>query len=38
MSCLWVKPIEDIKEVIQFLEKEHFDRKAFQALQGESVC
>ena len=36
--CLLVKPFEDIKKVIQYLEKEHFDRKAFQALQGESVC
>ena len=38
VSCLWVKPFENIKEVIQYLEKEHFDRKAFQSLQGESVC
>ena len=36
--CLWVKPFEEIKKVIQYLEKEHFDRKAFQVLQGESVC
>ena len=38
VSCLWVKPFEDIKKVIQYLEKEHFDREAFQVLQGESVC
>ena len=38
VSCLWVKPFEDIQKVIQYLEKEHFDRNALQALQGESVC
>ena len=38
VSCLWIKPFEDIQKVIQYLEKEHFDREALQALQGESVC